>query len=142
MKRCLLLVAVVVATLGAFGAGHAADCGVGGSAPNGSGSCKTAGNDVKCGQGTNTGVVIVSASTTGAEVCNEGGTAFPVQGRIGAQQGCDCVYIDGDNDNNHTLLLHGWLRVDKNGASCRSTDSEQGYTAKGRPAQQCFVGGA
>lgn len=142
-KRSLLVgIIVAVATLGSFGTASAADCGPDGTKPNSSGSCETAQNEVRCGQGTDTGLLIVSASATGAEVCNEGGTDFPVEGRAGTQQDCQCVYIDGDDDNNHGLLLHGWLRVDQTGAYCRSDNTapgEQSYTGEGRPAQDCFI---
>ncbi|HVL89943.1 MAG TPA: hypothetical protein VM841_06885 [Actinomycetota bacterium] len=124
------------------GVGFAADCGAGGTTPNSSGSCKTATNQTVCGSGIDTGLIIVSAGPGGAEICNDGGTAFPVDGRAGAQLECVCVYIDGDDDNNHDLLLHGWLRIDQNGAWCRDgrDPNGNGYGAPGRPAHECFVG--
>lgn len=144
MRRTALLLAAVtiIGMLSALGAGHAADCGDGGSPTNGSGSCETSDNDVRCGEGTAVAGGTLSASTTAAEFCNEG-TEFPLQGRIGAQQDCSCVYADGDDDNNHDLRLHGWIRIDENGPRCReSGTSTQSYNSS--PGIDCvtsFTGG-
>jgi len=142
MKRgAFLLTAVAfVSVLGAFGTGRAADCGNGGSKANHFGSCETSENEVKCGPGNDVGgVVNVSADATGAEVCNSG-TTFPLQGRIGVQQSCDCVYIDGDNSNpGAPTPLNSWARIDAKGYHCQnqteragqSYNSSDGYTNQG-----------
>ncbi|MGH2831092.1 MAG: hypothetical protein ACRDJM_11470 [Actinomycetota bacterium] len=140
MKRMgsLVVVAAILATLGTSGIGRA-DCGPGGSEPNGSGSCETADNQVQCGPGTGAEGIVISASATGAEACNDG-DVFPLDGRIGSQQDCSCAYIDGDADNDSDLLLDGWLRVDDTGVYCasRSTPGGQSYTATGQPIEECF----
>jgi hypothetical protein len=126
----LLAAAVFLTMLGAFGSGHAADCGSAGSPKNGSGSCETSGDQVQCGAGTDTGAGVLSASSSGAEFCNSG-TSLPIQGRIGAQQDCECAYIDGEEDNPHSasLPLNGWARVDAGGVHCRE---------RGKPGTQSY----
>ena len=141
MKRSslLLVAAALGSVLSVLGTGYAADCGQGGSPTNGSGSCDTPDDQVQCGSGTDTGAGVVSASATGAEFCNEG-DVLPVQGRVGAQQECSCAYIDGDEDNNHDLLLNGWARIDQEGVHCRerSKPGSQSYNSSpGSDLQGC-----
>lgn len=139
MKRVVMLIALAAA-IAIPGAGFAADCGPGGSEPNGSGSCKTSANQTRCGDGVaSQDGVALAASESGAELCIDGADQ-PVQGRLGAQQDCSCAYIDGDDDNNHALLMHGWIRVDETGISCRDgSDALQGYEAPGQPFPDCII---
>jgi len=113
----LAIVSLVFAALASVGAGHAADCGQGGSPKNSAGSCETSDNQVHCGPGQATPVGTISVSNNGAEVCNDGSTS-PVQGRVGAEgPNCDCVYADGDADNSNDQI-QGWARIDQKGLSC------------------------
>lgn len=118
-----VLLVAIMAVLGAFSVASA-DCGDGGSPENYAGSCETAENEVQCGdEATATPVTHLYANTDGVETCNDGSGAFPLQGRIGAAQDCQCIYADGDADNDSPL--NGWARVDMNGVSC--TDGEVSY---------------
>ena len=120
MKRFPMFIAAAsfLAALAIGGVGHA-DCGPGGSPTNPAGSCETSSNQVHC-AGTNTPAGSVSVSADGAELCRQ--DSGTLDGRAGASQECQCVYVDGDDDNNHTLLLHGWIRIDATGVHCRENE--------------------
>jgi len=127
----VMAVATVVAALFAFSPGMA-DCGEGGSPTNHAGSCETADNQVQCG-GTATPASNVHAGTEGVETCNDGSGATPVQGRIGASSECECIYADGDAENQSPL--NGWARLDQDGVNCDGS-GEQSYNSG--PGGPCF----
>jgi hypothetical protein len=126
MKRFHVLVAVatVIAALFAFAPGFA-DCGDGGSPTNHAGSCETSNNQVQC-AGTATPAGNVHAGAEGVETCNDGSAATPVQGRIGASTECECLYADGDADNQSPV--NGWVRLDQDGVNC-DADGQQSYNS-------------
>jgi hypothetical protein len=74
-------------------------------------------NQVTCGAGTSTPVGVVYAGQNGAEVCNDGRGAVPVQGRIivTSDQG---GYVAADGDADNAPEAQGWIRVDGNGVRC------------------------
>ncbi|HEX9713490.1 MAG TPA: hypothetical protein VGB52_13185 [Actinomycetota bacterium] len=127
-----LLVVAVMVVLGAFSVASA-DCGDGGSPENFAGSCETAQNQVQCSEdATATPVTSVYASAEGIETCNDGSGAFPLQGRIGASSECECIYADGDANNDSPL--NGWAKIDQNGVNC--DDGQVSYNQG--PGSACF----
>lgn len=128
-----LLIAAVVATFGAMGAGQANHCANGGSAHNAAGSCETSGNDTRCGEGTaSQDSLTLYAAANGVEVCNEDGGAVPVEGRVGAMQGCSCAYGDGGDSNGPPA--NSWARVDQDGVNCGGAGQPSYNSAQGDPA--------
>lgn len=108
MRRFVLTVGVLVlAVAPAFAHGPS-----GSNEGDGSGS-----NNVTCGSGTSTPAGVVYAGSNGAEVCNDGGGAVPLQGRIIAtsDQG---GYIAADGDKDNAAQAQGWIRVDGSGVRC------------------------
>lgn len=131
MRRVALLAVMIVPLFGMLDVARA-DCGPGGSPVNGSGSCETEDGQAICGPATGTPIGSVSARPTGVEYCNSG-SASPVQGRIGAQADCLCAYADGDEDNNRSLLLNGWIRVDSTGVHCREVGTPGNHAYNSSP---------
>ncbi|MCA1831319.1 MAG: hypothetical protein ABR548_10760 [Actinomycetota bacterium] len=125
MKRSVIMIAflaLLVGLLSGVGVGHAG-C-------NTAGSCESSDNQVTCGGGQDIGLGTVTASDKGAEACNDGSGAAPIQGRIGTEgPDCDCVYADGDADNDSHA--QGWLRVDQNGLSCSIDGAPVSYNDGG-----------
>jgi hypothetical protein len=137
MKRTsigMTMCALVFAALASVGIGQAANCGDGGSPANSAGSCETADNHVVCGDGEVTPAGTVTVSDNGAELFNDGSSAVPVEGRVGAEgPDCDCIYADGTVNNEDPA--DGWARVDQNGVTC-DADGEQSYNSG--PGTDCM----
>jgi len=68
-----------------------------------------------------------------------------VQGRVGASQDCQCVYADGErnNDDAANTPLDGWAKVDPTGLHCYASPfggprpvGQQSYNSG--PGQSCI----
>jgi hypothetical protein len=82
-------------------------------------------NQVNCNEGGSTdvgGLGFVSASSSGAEVCADQGSAIPLDGRIVVSAEDGYVAIDGDNSN--PGASNGYARVDESGVHCGDTENQ------------------
>jgi hypothetical protein len=128
MKRTLLFaVAVVLSASPAFATGPS------GSTEGGPGSSSY--NNVSCGSGTSVAGVVLYAGANGAEVCNDGKSPVPVQGRVIAStdQG-GYIAADGDKDNTQNAYLQGYLRIDRNGPHCGKPGNVEDATSTTQPS--------
>ena len=127
MRVVSLLTGVVLLVGSTLTLGVAGGCGNDGSPENWAGSCETDANEVRCGEEARTPVAVFTMGTIGVEACNDG-SIIPLQGRVGADDGCFCVYADGDADN--PGQLQGWVRIDRSGARvCSDTGSQPSYNS-------------
>jgi len=122
MRRYLLIVAVL-----ALAAAPAVADGPSGSHEE-DGSPPVWDNQVQCGSGTATPAGMIYAGSNGVEVCSDGSSVLPLQGRIIAttEQG---GYVAADGDaSNEPAQAKGWVRVDGNGVRCGDDNGRRDAT--------------
>ncbi len=133
MKRSIIgLLLGVLALAFVPSLGGAADCGKDGSPANHAGSCENADNELTCGEdATATPLGAVSVGAGGIEVCNDGSGAAPIQGRVGGDAECQCIYADGTSANSSPA--NGWAKLDANGLACGGDSTSYNGDDPGSP---------
>jgi hypothetical protein len=76
----------------------------------------------------------VSAGS-GVEVCSEDGGAIPLEGRVGADAACQCIY--GDGGDNNPAPANGWARIDSGGVHCSPDGGGPSYNSGGGTIEDC-----
>lgn len=97
-------------------------------------------NQVDCNEQNSTnvgGIGYVHAGSGGAEVCGDGTSSLPIDGRASVDADDGYVAIDGDNSN--TAPANGYARVDDGGVHCGDEQNQDASSAdqSGNTAQDC-----